>query len=89
MLALALGGLMLAFFQSNNYFVKATGIIIIEWLINMYPYGIPEYNFSNILFWLSIGCCLSKEMRSYSNEDILSFFGEIKMAEIFKGVRII
>ncbi|MGI8582882.1 MAG: hypothetical protein ACR2KX_11820 [Chitinophagaceae bacterium] len=84
LLLLSLRAILLAFFSSRNHFVKACAFIIIEWLINMYPYGIPEYNFSNILFWLCIGVCLSKEMRSYSNQEIKNIFLNINDVSIFK-----
>lgn len=83
LLLLSLRAVWLAFFRSHNYFVNACAFIIIEWLISMYPYSIPEYNFSYILFWLCIGACLSREMRSFTNQEIKNFFLNISNANIF------
>jgi hypothetical protein len=89
MLVLCFRAISLALFQSNNYFVKACAFIIIEWLISMYPYGVPEYNFSYILFWLCIGTCLSVEMRAYTNEEINGFFLNTDDVSILPNVKII
>lgn len=70
MLILALRAIFLGLFYSNNYFVKGLTFLIVEWLISMYPYGIPEYHPSYMLFWLCIGACLSKRMRTLSNAEI-------------------
>lgn len=77
LLLLSLRAILLAFFKSNNYFVKACAFIIIEWLISMYPYGVPDYNFGYILFWLCMAACLSTEMRSYTNQEIKEFFSNV------------
>jgi hypothetical protein len=69
-LIIALRAIWLGLFESANYFVKAFAFIITEWLISMYPYGIPEYHPSYILFWLCVGACLSRKVRSLSNADI-------------------
>ncbi|HVG42634.1 MAG TPA: hypothetical protein VM888_13575 [Chitinophagaceae bacterium] len=70
LLIISLRAIFLGLVHSDNYFVKACAFIIIEWLISMYPYAIPEYHPSYILFWLSIGACLSKKMRSLNNLEI-------------------
>jgi hypothetical protein len=63
-LMLALPAIYLGLFKSNNWFVKSCAIIIIEWLIAMYPAALPEFIDSYMLVWLCIGACLSKETRN-------------------------
>lgn len=69
-LFIAFRAIFLALFFSKNYLVKGFAFIIVEWLISMYPYGIPEYHPSYILFWLCVGACLSERMRSLDNSEI-------------------
>ena len=61
---LALSAIYLGLFKSNNWFVKGCALIIIEWLISMYPAALPQWNESYMLFWLCIGACLSTETRN-------------------------
>jgi hypothetical protein len=70
LMIISLRAIFLGLFDSNNYFVKGCAFIIAEWLISMYPYGIPEYHPSYILFWLCIGACLSKRIRLLNNLEI-------------------
>jgi hypothetical protein len=63
-LLLALPAIYLGLFKSKNWFVKGCAIIIVEWLISMYPAALPEWTISYMLFWLCIGACLSRETRN-------------------------
>jgi hypothetical protein len=70
MLITASRAIFLSIFRSRNKFVKVMGFIILEWLISMYPYAIPQYSFAYILFWLCIGACLSSKMRNFTDSQI-------------------
>jgi hypothetical protein len=74
-LVLAISAIYLGFFKSKNWFVKGCAFIIFEWLIFMYPAGLPEWTMSYMLFWLCIGACLSKETRMISTSHL--FISEI------------
>nr|WP_299419925.1 hypothetical protein [uncultured Emticicia sp.] len=78
MLFLAFRAIYLAFWWSKNKFVKMMGFIIVEWLISMYPYAIPQYSFAYILFWMCIGACLSKKMRNLTDNQIQLLISPIK-----------
>jgi len=62
-LILAFSAVYLGLFKSNNFFVKSCALIVLEWLVFMYPMGLPSYSMGYVLFWLCIGACLSKETR--------------------------
>jgi len=57
-------GIYLGLFRSKNNFVKVGSFILIEWLVFMYPAGLPEFSLSFILFCLCLGLTLSKETRA-------------------------
>jgi hypothetical protein len=62
-LILAFSAIYLGLFKSNNFFVKSCALIVLEWLVFMYPMGLSQFSMGYILFWLCIGACLSKETR--------------------------
>jgi len=69
-LILAFSAIYFGLFKSNNFFVKSCALIVFEWLIFMYPVGLPEFNLGYILFWLCIGTCLSRETRLASSSKL-------------------
>jgi len=69
-LILALSAVYLGLFKSKNWFVKGLAFIIIGWLVSMFPFGLPEWSMSYMLFWLSIGACLSRETRMASSSKV-------------------
>jgi len=56
--------------KSNNILCKASGSIVLLWLIDMFPWGMPSLNIRYILLWICIGICYSKILRSLSDNDI-------------------
>lgn len=60
---IALPAVYLGIFRSNNSLSKACGVLIILWLIDMIPYGIPSFSIRYILVWLAIGVCYSPSAR--------------------------
>ena len=62
-LMVTLPAIYLGMFKSNNGLSKACGIVILLWLIDMIPYGIPGFSIKYFLVWFSIGICYSKTFR--------------------------
>jgi hypothetical protein len=62
----------LAIFRSNNRVTRYLACIIIARLIVMITAMPPRVGFEYFMYWLVIGGCLSSELRSFSDADILS-----------------
>lgn len=56
--------------RSKNIISKASGVIVVLWLIDMFPWGLPAMNIRYILLWTCIGICYSKEIRKLTDNDI-------------------
>jgi hypothetical protein len=65
-------------FKSKNTFTMMVSIIILERFPSMISFGLPEYSLDYILFWLSVGVCLSEKIRSISNVEIYFFLKSSK-----------
>ena len=70
-LALAIPAIYLGLFRTNNWFTRGAAFIVLDWLIEMVPYGLPDARLPYVIFWMAIGCCLSKSIRSIPESDIL------------------
>eukprot|EP00825_Cyclidium_porcatum_P051101 TRINITY_DN9290_c0_g1_i1.p1 TRINITY_DN9290_c0_g1~~TRINITY_DN9290_c0_g1_i1.p1 ORF type:complete len:146 (+),score=25.13 TRINITY_DN9290_c0_g1_i1:201-638(+) len=60
-LLIAVPAAFLGIVKSNNTIAMAAGTIIILWLIDMFPWGMPALSIRYILVWICIGICYSKE----------------------------
>ena len=61
-------------FKSKNSLSKASAIIVLLWLVDMFPWGMPGLSIRYILLWVCIGICYSKDIANLSqNESIYSF----------------
>ena len=69
-LLIALPAAFLGIVKSNNTIATASGTIIILWLIDMFPWGMPALNIRYILVWICISICYSKEIRNLSEAEI-------------------
>ena len=69
-LLIALPAAFLGIVKSNNTIAMAAGTIIILWLIDMFPWGMPALNIRYILVWICISICYSKEIRNLSEAEI-------------------
>jgi len=56
--------------NSKNILCKASGSIVLLWLIDMFPWGMPAINIRYILVWTCIGICYSKAIRSLTDKEI-------------------
>ncbi|MBL7935123.1 MAG: hypothetical protein JNM51_04860 [Bacteroidia bacterium] len=71
-LLIALPAAYLGIMKSNNAIAQAAGFIIVLWLIDMFPWGMPALNIRYILVWICIGMCYSKEICNLSETEIKS-----------------
>lgn len=69
-LLIALPAAFLGIVKSKNIISKASGVIVILWLIDMFPWGLAAMNIRYILLWTCIGICYSKEIRKLSDIEI-------------------
>lgn len=69
-LLIALPAAYLGIIKSKNILSKAAGTIVILWLIDMFPWGMPAINIRYILVWTCIGICYSKVIRNLSEKEL-------------------
>lgn len=73
MLLLAIPAAYKGFFRSHNWVVKGFAFIVLGWLIDMVPYGIPAASPPYLLFWLAIGVCLNPQLRRKTDAQMEAF----------------
>jgi hypothetical protein len=61
----------LGIFRSNNRFAKASGIIVLLWLLDMFIYGLPRLSLHYILVWICAGICYNDLIRLKSDKEIM------------------
>lgn len=69
-LSIALPAVYLGIIKSNNIISRASGTIVLLWLIDMFPWGMPAMNIRYILVWTCIGICYSKEFRNLTDHEV-------------------
>lgn len=69
-LLIAIPAAYLGIMKSKNILSKASGIIVILWLIDMFPWGMPAINIRYILVWTCISICYSTVIRNLSEAEI-------------------
>lgn len=72
-LSISIVSMYYGFFNSNNLFIKSCALVILMRLIEMFPYGLPTANLYYLIFWMSIGACLSDRLRNYRNDEIIKY----------------
>ncbi|WP_158995077.1 hypothetical protein [Mucilaginibacter sp. L196] len=70
-LLITVPAVILGVFYSRNGLSKACGIIILLWLIDMIPYGLPTISVRYMLVWFAVGVCYSKSFRRLTESEIL------------------
>ncbi len=76
MLLLAIPAVLKGFFTSRNWVVKGFAFIVLGWLLEMLPFGLPGAYPRYVLFWLSIGVCLNTKLLKMTNEEIERYLPE-------------
>lgn len=69
-LSIAIPAVYLGIIKSRNIICRASGTIVLLWLIDMFPWGMPAMNIRYILLWTCIGICYSKEFRGLTDNDV-------------------
>jgi len=76
MLLLAIPAVLKGFFTSRNWVVKGFAFIVLGWLLEMLPFGLPSASPRYVLFWLSIGVCLNTNLLKMTDEEIERYLPE-------------
>lgn len=67
---IAISATYLGIVKSRNILSKASGLIPLLWLIDMFVWGMPAFNIRYILLWLAIGICYSDDIRKLTDSEI-------------------
>ncbi len=70
-LSLALPAVYFGLFRTNNLFSKGCAFLVLGWLVEMVPFGLPSATMKYVMVWLAIGCCWSRAMRSRPDSDFM------------------
>lgn len=73
-LLIAIPAAYLGIVKSKNTLSMASGVIVVLWLIDMFPWGMPALNIRYILVWICISICYSKEIRNLSELEMKNSF---------------
>jgi hypothetical protein len=66
----------LGIFYSSNLFARASGVVVLLWLIDMLLYGVPMLRINYIFVWICVGICYKSTLRKKTNEEINQEFQE-------------
>lgn len=72
-LALLILAIYYAFFRSNNYHITAIGFVLLVHLLLLFIENIISFSIYNILIWICIGICCSKQFRSFDTNQMHQF----------------
>ena len=61
-------------FFSKNIMLKSMGTIILISLIELYPYGWPQFNINYLIIWLGVYLCNQKEYRNLSDLEVYNLY---------------
>lgn len=61
-------------FRSKNVFCKACGMICLLRVVELVPYGILDISSSSLIVWMCCGLLYGNEIRSMTDEEVLSCF---------------
>ncbi len=86
MMLLAVPAVLSGFFLSRNWVVKGFAFIILGWLLEMLPFGLPAAFPRYVLFWLSIGVCLNRKLLRMTDEEIEYYLPEGGLGSLKKAM---
>ena len=73
LLLIAIPAMYKGLFNTRNMFTKGAAIMILIWVINLYPDSMGIYfSMQHIIVWICIGICYSKSIRNLSDYNIES-----------------
>lgn len=61
-------------FKSKNQFSKGCAIILIIQLIDMFPFGLHDFNAKTFIIWIAVAFCLNKNFTKMYDEEIKLLF---------------
>lgn len=61
-------------FRSKNLFSKASGLIILLWLVDMVIYGVPYLSYHYVFIWICVGICYKPSLRLKTEDEIRNEF---------------
>lgn len=56
--------------KSNNQFVKGCCIIILVQLIDMFPFGIHDFNSKTFIIWMALAVCMNPKLKNMTDDEI-------------------
>lgn len=74
LLNIFISAIYLGLFKSKNKLCKIAGIVILFWLIDMFPWGMPALDFRYLLVWICVAICINKQIRNFPDEQISKYF---------------
>jgi hypothetical protein len=72
-LLISLPAIILGVFYSSNGFVKAAGLFVFVYILELYPAGGPSFRLYYILVWICIGICYTSKIRNMTDSFIKQF----------------
>jgi len=60
--------------KSSNRFSRASGSVILLWLIDMFLFGLPQLTMNYIFVWICVGICYKKSLRDKTDDEIRAEF---------------
>lgn len=64
----------LGIFYSSNLFARASGVVVLLWLMDMLLFGVPMLKINYIFLWICVGICYKTSIRMKSDDEIRSSF---------------
>ena len=64
--------------DSKNLFIQYLGLLLSGYVLMFFIENIVCYNLLNIVFWLTVGMCHSKELRGLNDEEIKDLFLNVR-----------
>jgi len=62
--------IILGLFLSRNLLSKGCAILILLFILDMIPFGLPTFSFRHFIVWFCVAICFSKQMRLKNDEEI-------------------
>ena len=68
--------IIIGLFFSRNLFVKGCAILILLFILDMIPFGLPTFSFRHFIVWFCVAICFSQKMRLMQEEEITAFLNK-------------
>lgn len=59
---------------SNNIFVKSFSVVILIYVISLYPFGIPDFDFNMFVIWIGLYFCNNRYILSLNDKEIYCLY---------------